>query len=129
MFLLNHKQAGTNYIELWETSIESLQENADRQHHILTNIVNNLNQDILPLQVSSNTCMSAIERLRRIRAAEDYFYIENNKTINELRQAYDAQTDTIFYYNYAFQEYGWMVVHGETIKKKVILQSVNNNNN
>jgi hypothetical protein len=106
---------GTNYVQLFETSIEALE-----QHE--SDLLRKVNSALRGILEVSTNCPEVSARVTHIEKVAAAFYADKRTLIQELREAANPKTDSIFYYHFkssTHQEDGWLVARGGTIKRKV----------
>lgn len=122
-FLSSVGKDSTNYIEIYEVSIESIEKSQNSINRVVTNLIYNIGEDLEKCGPTNCQCALVNERLARIQKGSRWYYSEQVKQLGELEKFYNPKTDVIFYYNYAGRDFGYVVVVGNKIKKKLVLET------
>jgi hypothetical protein len=117
VFLSENETGRSDYVELYELSVEGIKAHEE-------DILRKVNSVVRGLRELGADCPAVTDRLNRIEKAAQSEYTHKLKLLEDLGQAYDQKRDAVFFFyskSNTRQEFGWMVVNRGKIKKKVLL--------
>ena len=109
----------TNYVQLYEVSLESLREREDKLLSVTKAIVNGVREGN-----KGQTNPAALEeRLQRIDLVAETLHESTFQKLAELEQVYDPRTDCVLFFRCcsgAQQESGFLLTSGGKVKKRLV---------
>lgn len=115
LLIRNLGASETNYVELFETSIEALEEHE-------ADLFRKVNGALRGIRDVSTNCPEVFTRVAHIEKVAAAFYADKRTLIQQLRDVTNPKIDSIFYYRFKSptrDEDGWLVARGGAVKRKV----------
>jgi hypothetical protein len=110
----------SNYVELYEVSVESLRQGEEKVLLITKSIVKGVKESLLEC---TNACPVAEQRLAYINQVAEACNKESMGKIREIEAAYDPKVDSILYFHYksgSTDEAGYLITCGGSLKARYV---------
>jgi hypothetical protein len=118
-FLASVRNERTNYVQLYEVSVESLREREDKLLSVTAAIISGVRES----SKRQTNSPALEERLQRIGMVAETLHKSALKKLAELERMYDPSTDCILFFRYdsgAQGESGFLITHGGKVKRRLV---------
>jgi hypothetical protein len=125
-FLITTKTQRSDYVELYDVSVESFRKSAEDSFSATRNALRGVREALLRC---TNGCNELNDRLNWIEFSAGSIHKSYLNISDCLQSEHNPKTDTIIYFHTKTdvrEEYGWAIMCKGLIKSRIILDDANN---